>query len=124
MELLVVMAIIGIISAIALPQYQQYTRETRRVAAQSALSDAQTRQEQFFLDNKTYTTTVGAGGLNMATTTDGGFYALSVTNPTGCVIASCFVLTATPQSVGNQTSDICGTLNLQSDGSKTPNECW
>ncbi len=53
-ELMVVVAIVGILAAIALPSYADYVRRSKIIEATSELSDMRTRYEQFFLDNRTY----------------------------------------------------------------------
>jgi type IV pilus assembly protein PilE len=122
-ELLVVLVILGVIAAFAVPAYRSYVLESRRGAAQSALLELGLRQEQFFLDARAYTATVGPGGLNAALTTDGGHYALSVDAATAaCPLARCFRLRATPQ--GAQTADGCGELTLGEQGQRTPAQCW
>jgi type IV pilus assembly protein PilE len=122
-ELMVTLVVMSILTSVALASYRSFSLESRRATALTALSEAASRQEQFFLNNKTYTATVGAGGINMSATVDGGYYALSVDAPTaGCPIARCYVLRATPQ--GSQTEDSCGTLTHDSDGDKAPDGCW
>ena len=123
LELMIVVVIAGVIAAIAIPSYQEQSRKARRSAATTALFDATSRQEQFFLDNKTYTTTIVAGGLNMNTTTEGGSYGLSVDAPTGaCPLDRCYRVRATP--LGAQTADSCGPLTINSERVKSPNDCW
>jgi len=123
LELMIVVAIAVVIAAIAIPSYQEQARKGRRAAATAALIDATSRQEQFFLDNKTYTTTIIAGGLNMAAVIESGTYALSVDAPTGaCLVDRCYRVRATPQGV--QAGDKCGVLTVDSDRVKTPNNCW
>ena len=53
-ELMVVVAIIGILSAVALPAYQKYIIRGKIPDATSSLSLKAVRLEQFFQDNKTY----------------------------------------------------------------------
>lgn len=123
LELIIVVVVAAIIAAIAVPSYQEQTRKGRRAAATATLFDATSRQEQFFLDNKTYTVTVAAGGLNMNTVTEDGSYAISVDAPTGaCPIDRCYRVRATPQ--GAQAADSCGALTIDSDRVKSPNGCW
>lgn len=122
-EVLVVVGVVALLATLAYPAYQDQVMKARRSTAKSALADAGSRQEQFFLNNKTYTTTVGAGGLNLATTTDGGFYTLSVDAATGaCPIDRCWRMRAAPEPA--QADDRCGTLTISSDGARTPAECW
>lgn len=53
-ELLVVVAIVGIIAAIALPSYGDYVRRGKITEAHSNLSELRLRAEKFFADNRTY----------------------------------------------------------------------
>ena len=69
-ELMIVVAIIGILAAIAIPQFASYRVKAFNSAAKSDLHSAQTTFEVFFNDNNKYpnATTVGTGTL---TITDG-----------------------------------------------------
>ena len=125
LELMIVVAVAAIIATIAIPSYQLHTGKTRRAAATAALIDATSRQEQFFLDNKNYTTTINTGGLNMVAVTQSGAYTLSVDAPPidgSCPLDRCYRVRATPQGV--QSGDTCGTLTINSERVKTPNNCW
>ena len=53
-EVMIVVALIGIISAIAIPQYSDYVTRSRIPEATSTLADARVRMEQFFQDNRNY----------------------------------------------------------------------
>ena len=53
-EVMVVVAIVGILAAIALPSYADYVRRSKIIEATRGLSDFRTRMEQYFLDNRTY----------------------------------------------------------------------
>jgi type IV pilus assembly protein PilE len=62
-ELLTVVAIIGIIAAFALPAYQDYVLRGKLVEAFNGLGDHRVRMEQYFQDNRKYNsagTTCGA----------------------------------------------------------------
>ena len=120
---MVTVVVMAILAAIGLPIYQNYTYAARRAEGQQAMVDAASRQEQFSLDSKTYTTIVGAGGLNLNATTQGGYYQLSVQAATlACAITSCYVVVGVPQ--GTQANDSCGTLTLSSEGDRLPAGCW
>jgi type IV pilus assembly protein PilE len=54
-EVMIVVAIVAILAAIALPSYADYVKRGKIIEATTALSDARTRYEQYFLDNRKYT---------------------------------------------------------------------
>ena len=56
-ELMIVIAIIGILAAIAIPQFSAYRKRSFNSAAQSDVRNAGTAQEAYFVDNETYCTT-------------------------------------------------------------------
>ena len=122
-ELVVTMVVVAVLSAIAMTSYRSYTMQARRASAVTALTDAASRQEQFFLNNRSYTATLGSGGLNVDAATDGGAYLVSIDTPTAdCPISRCWAMRAVPQ--GTQTEDECGTLTYDSDGNRAPAGCW
>jgi type IV pilus assembly protein PilA len=54
-ELMIVIAIIGILAAIAIPQFAAYRMRSYNAAAQADLRNAATAQEAYYVDNSTYT---------------------------------------------------------------------
>ncbi len=127
LELLITIAIIGILASIAYPSYQNSVLKTRRTDGKSALLAAAGKQESYFSSSNSYSSTITDLGGN---TSSDGYYTLAVTNPScatsvnGVTIYSCFTLTAT--ATGGQTSDTgCTTLTLNHAGVKTPVDgCW
>ena len=53
-ELMIVVAIIGILAAIAIPQYTDYILRSQLVEGHTGLQDMRVRMEQFYQDNRTY----------------------------------------------------------------------
>jgi type IV pilus assembly protein PilE len=53
-EVMIVVAIVGILAAIALPNYSYYVQRAKIIEATTGLSDVRQRTEQFFLDTRTY----------------------------------------------------------------------
>ncbi len=65
-EVMIVIAIIGILSAIAYPSYQNYVMRAKRSAAQQFMVDISSREQQYLLDARNYTATIGSGGFRTA----------------------------------------------------------
>lgn len=53
-ELMIVVAVIGLLTTIALPSYTDYVIRGKIAEATSSLADGRVKMEQFFQDNKTY----------------------------------------------------------------------
>jgi type IV pilus assembly protein PilE len=60
-ELMIVVAIIGILASIAVPAYQDYITSSSLAEASSGLANKRIGMEQFFQDNRTYAGADGAG---------------------------------------------------------------
>ncbi|HAX23119.1 MAG TPA: prepilin-type cleavage/methylation domain-containing protein [Hydrogenophaga sp.] len=121
-ELMIVVAVIGILSAIALPSYDAYIRRTHRSNAKSALLQVAQWMERASTAQGTYplTANVPTGILNV----EGSRYVLTVASADG----STYTLTATTQ--GPQVSDECGNFTLTQAGTRAVtgslpvDECW
>ena len=91
-EVMIVVAIVGILAAIAVPQYNEYLMRSRIPQATSALSDMAVRMEQYFQDNRTYIGACAAGTVAPmpANTTYFDFAC-----PAATLLAGSYVVTAT-----------------------------
>lgn len=85
-ELMIVVAIIGILSAVAIPQYNGYTMRARLVEAHSMLSSTQPRLEMYWANEHTY-----AGFQEIPDTSKNFTYTLTSADQTS------YLLTATGQ---------------------------
>lgn len=59
LEVMITVAIVGILAMVALPSYKEYIQRSKIIDATSKLGDFRTQQEKYYLDNRTY---IGVGG--------------------------------------------------------------
>lgn len=124
MELMVAVAIVGILAAISYPSYTEYVARSNRTEGQRELLRIANLMEQHFLDNRTYTSDLTKLGLNESTyiTEPNKYYSIDAKN----VSSSGYTLTATAQ--GNQATldSNCLTLSINQTGKKSAasDECW
>ncbi len=134
-ELMIVVAIIGVIAAIAYPSYNGYVTKSKRTVGQSILTQVANRQEQFFMDNKTYTgdlTNLGYGASPLPVDSDGqpngsGEIVYTVSVQDGWT-ANSYTLQAVPSGSHAGRDTDCGTLTLTNTGVKAASgagaNCW
>ncbi|WP_405119021.1 type IV pilin protein [Pseudomonas leptonychotis] len=121
MELMITVAIVGILAAIAYPSYQEYVLRNNRSEGQALLNDATARQERYYAQNNIYADTIAKLGYSSANSAN-TLYQLSISN----VSASTYTLTATVQ----RTDSKCGNLSLTQAGTKgktgsgSVTDCW
>lgn len=117
-ELMITVAIIGILASIAYPSYTQYVIRGHRAAAQAEMMDIANRQQQFFMANRSYAGTLAAMSYTLPTEVaaryTAGIAAVNTATPPN------FTITFTAK--GTQLSD--GDLTLNSEGVKTPADKW
>lgn len=123
-ELMIVVAIIGIIAAIAYPSYQRQVESTRRATAQSELMELAQWMERRHTASFDYRDSGNAPALPFTTSprdSSATFYNISFS---GNVTQNAFVIQAVP--TGPQAGDRCGTLTLSSTGARgaAETDCW
>ena len=70
-ELMIVVAIIGILAAIAIPQFSSYRIRAFNSAAESDMRNIMNGEEAYFADNETYADVAKVGSQTASTTTFG-----------------------------------------------------
>ena len=95
-ELMVVVAIIGIVSAIAYPSYQDYIRDTYRAQAVADLKVCGLALERFFSDDFTYVGADVAGSCTLVSPSDATGAAIQYNITYQSLTANDFRIRATP----------------------------
>lgn len=116
-EVMIVVAIIGILAAVALPSYQNHILRGNRASARAALLQAQQFMERFYVANDSYMTdragTLVALPVSLQTApSDSPRYTLGVV----AGAANAYTLTATP--IAGTVDVLCGSLTLTNAGIK------
>lgn len=126
-ELMVAVAIVGVLATVAYPSYLSQMQKGHRSDAEGYLMDLAQRQQQYFTDTRGYAPDVGT--LNDAVPSQvATYYTVQIcsgnvaasTCPFAATTPPTFVVTAT--ATGSQTSD--GNLSIDSTGAKVPSTAW
>lgn len=129
-EVMIVVAVIAILAAVAYPSYEAYIIRANRSAAQQLMLKIASREEQYRLDARTYTATIGAGGLNIsedgwncAATCTNGRYTIAVALVAGPPPGYTITATASGRQATGPSGDP-DPLTLNDQGAKTPVDKW
>ncbi|MFP4639630.1 MAG: type IV pilin protein [Guyparkeria sp.] len=123
-ELMIVVAIIGILAAIAYPSYRAYVLKSQRADAHEALTRIEMAQEKWRTNNVAYTEDLS--DLDVADTSPEGYWNLALSGAS----ATGYTATATRDD-GNDPD--CPTITLEKsegvteyngESSKGDTECW
>ena len=123
-ELMVTVAIVGILAGIAYPSYQSSVMKSRRADTEGVLLGLANAMERHFTESNTYlgmgTPDTGAPSIYSIPTATATYYTITISAAT----ASSYTLSAAP--TGAQSNDSCGTLTLTHTGVKSPTTsgCW
>ena len=112
MELMVTVAIVGVLTAVAMPSYSGYIERSRRGDGMDYLLKIAAAQQAYYLANKTYTSSVADLNLD-ATSADQHYRAFIIANSQLFVAIG---LTTGGDTTGRQSND--GVLTYRSTGQK------
>ncbi len=142
-ELMITLLILGIVASLAVPAYRNYVLRANRTEARSALLALAAAEEKYYLQCNTYVSTLDstkdntcaatgvAASLNFPSTSERGYYTITVT----AANANTWTATAVPVSSQPQSKDSkCQYFYIDSSGQKkggtssgsatTQSECW
>ncbi|WP_168017051.1 type IV pilin protein [Halomonas salinarum] len=112
-EMLITVAVIGILASIAYPSYQGYVESARVTDGQAKLMELASELERCYTADYSY-----SGCISLPVDSDEGYYKV-----TGSPSSSSYTLTATHS--GSQVKTACKTLTIDQSGQTTPDaECW
>jgi len=123
-ELMNVVAILGILAAVAYPAYLQHATKARRIEAKTALLKVAMLQERYYLQNNRYTadmTNLGFGVPANAVTSS-GTYVVNVTTTGSNEFSANAVYQKSNAELGK-----CATFTIDGRGSKGSApyaDCW
>ena len=122
-EVMIVVAILGIISAIAIPSYAEYVRKGKRTDAKVELLRIAQLQESYFVQNLSYADSLATLGLTGTVKSEQEEYTMSVSDKTaGCDGTSttpCTSFTLTATAGTTQANDLkCVNFTLTNTGVK------
>jgi type IV pilus assembly protein PilE len=120
-EVMITVAIIGILSSVAYPSYVDYIVRANRSEGLRELVRIANLQEQHYVDNRSYTAVMTDLGLDADPfLTENGHYSIDAT-----VVNDTFTLIATAKGTQASKDTSCGTISITDTGKKTPvSICW
>lgn len=116
-ELMIVVAIIGILVSVAIPNYTKYVQRSNRGEGTSILLSILRAQENFSINNLTYTTNLTQLGYPDPYESPNGLYRFTASTCGSDPIVECVQVIAT--ALGHQIPD--GNLTINSRGERTGN---
>jgi type IV pilus assembly protein PilE len=126
-EVMIAVAIVGIVVAIAYPSYQEQIRKGRRADAQAVLLQAVQFMERFYTENQRYDQNIAAAAVALPAEMQQApregstkFYDVSLQ----AVGQQTYTLRAVPK--GGQSGDRCGTMTITNTGVQgaAAGDCW
>ena len=133
LELMIVLAIVGILATIAIPSFNNSVMKARRAEARNALFDGQLKQAEYFANNLQYG---WRGQIGADEFTENNYYRITVRKPDGEEFTTGFEMRATPVSGEGQENDTACTgsgspsyfcvdeTGVITTGDCAPQSCW
>lgn len=133
MEILIVLAIVGVLTSIALPSYNKFILKSGRTDAKDALTAVQFAQEKWRANNSSYTASLSDLGLTSTTqqkrytvsvsTTTSGYIALATATGAQSTDSSCPYFLVTERGIVSDATYTAGTVSVNT-ASSVYKGCW
>jgi type IV pilus assembly protein PilE len=123
-EIMITVAIVGILAAIAFPAFTNQMRKSARAAAQAQMMDLANKQQFYLASQRAYYAGSGPtfAALNVTLPDDVTKWYTVVITADNAATPPTFLITATPVAGTRQVAD--GALTLDNTGAKTPTTKW
>lgn len=119
-ELMVVVAIIGILASLAYPSYMDSVRKSNRADAKATMLQVAGQEERYYTENNVYGSMIAIGYAAESTPSPSGRHNITLVTANA---ASTYIISATPVSIDTT----CGVLTLTNTGvtaSSIAGACW
>ena len=127
-EVMITVAIIGILAAIAIPSYVDYVLRGKLVEATTTLQTMRASMEQYYQDNRTYANVSGSAPSACIVPPQLKYFVVSCTpTPTDTaytIIATGMVSMPNFSYTIDQANTMTSTVSLNWDPANTNNPCW
>lgn len=116
-ELMITVAIIGVLAAIAYPSYLQYIVRSNRAAAESYMLELTSQQQRYLLDARAYAGDLATLNAASAPTSVAANYDFAASAP--ATTPPSFFIQATPKGTQAARDTKCGALKIDQAGNRT-----
>jgi type IV pilus assembly protein PilE len=125
MELLIVVAIVGILASIGYSSYSSQQIKSRRAEARALVQALMQHEERYYTVNNQYTTTLTAMGYAATLHTNSNSHNITLAaGPSGSITTSVTITATALKPDAQCTSLTLTSTNVESGAGSLPSVCW